>query len=553
MKLKSALPLLLAALFIAPTFASVAATYDDQYSPIPAPAKNYQGYLLQESAEMTRFGSSLLNFTMSETGTVETVTACSSLSSAGCTFTKRQAYWAELGQCDTVNKVDCIVSVSAKDETGTALAVEYLGIFPKEAPQDFVGDPSVNLPTGSEPLLVRIPGAPHPGGDLYLIKSEMIGDRVKSIGDKFRAIRFQTGIFAVSLIDGDYGYALQSTDPTQYPNENWVIGGGKRDAGCAASSKTQCTMRYPLPQDISFGLQLRLNTPIVGWLHGRMNSPEFSIETEPSGTKLLTISAKPIKVPLIDVWLSNDKFTPALKEFYAGATNSGSAYFGSKDLPLSEIALRRDGNSVNDAVAMKEFLAWLPVIGDKAQAMPTAWTLKTMKEDGGSASQCFAKAKGIAGVVSTNAAQYLDGPPTFNKSDGFLDYKVAAPHFTSTGEVFKGSYDLVMSSDVARCLYGFSNAPIGATVSIVSADGEPSVATTLVREKNNWIFLQANNFTFSTPTVRVQFTQEAPAKPVIVPIAKVKKISITCVKGKTSKKITAIKPTCPPTYKKKVS
>jgi hypothetical protein len=552
MKRKSALPLLLSAILVLPTFTAVAATYDEQYSPIPAPEKNYQGYLLQDSAEMTRFGSSLLNFTMSETGTVETVTACSSLSSAGCTFTKRQAYWAELGQCDAINKVDCIVSVSAKNETGTALAVEYLGIFPKEAPQDFVGDPSVNLPSGSEPLLVRIPGAPHQGGDLYMVKSEIIGSRDFGKTEKFIASRFQTGIFAVSLMDGNYQYSRQLTDAKQYPTAEWVIGGGTdTPSGCVLSSRTQCAMRYSLPQDIAFGFQVRLSTPIVGWLHGRLNSPEFSIETEASGTKLLTISAKPIKVPLIDVWLSNEKFSPELKAFYADQPNNGSTTFGSKDQPLSEIALRRDGNSVNDLRSMKEFLAWLPVIGDKAQAMPTAWTLKTMKEDGSKSSECFAKAKGIAGVVSTNAAQYLDGPPSFNKSDGFLDYKVAAPHLTSTGEVFKGSYDLVMSSDVARCLYGFSNAPIGATVSIISADGEPSVATTLVREKNNWIFLQANNFTFSTPTVRIQFTQEAPAKPVIVPIAKTKKISITCVKGKTSKKITAIKPKCPTGYKKK--
>jgi hypothetical protein len=551
MKLNKIVSVLLLGIFTLPTFSSMAATYDEQYSPSPAPAKNYQGYLLQDSAELTRFGSSLLNFTMSESGTVETVTACSSLSSAGCTFTRRQAYWAELGKCDSATTVDCIVSVSAKDETGTALGIEYLGIFPKEAPQDFIGDPTVNLPSGSEPLLVRIPGAPHQGGDLYVIKSEIIGYRNIGQYEKFVTSRFQTGIYAVALVDGDYGYSLQSIDPTLYPTPEWVIGGDKRDARCATTSKTQCALRYPLPQDISFGLQIRLNTPIVGWLHGRMKSPEFSIETEPSGTKLLTISAKPIKVPLIDVWLSNDKFTPELKDFYAGMPNNGSTSFGSKDQPLSEIALRRDGNSVNDLQAMKEFIAWLPIVGDKAQAMPTAWTLKTMKEDGKNSSECFARAKGVAGVVSTNAAQYLDGPPTFNKADGFLDYKVAAPHLASTGEVFKGSYDLVMSSDVARCLYGFTKAPISATVSILSADGEPSVATNVVREKDNWLFLQANNFTFSTPTVRVKFTQEVAVAPVVVPVKIVKKISIFCVKGKVSKKITAVKPICPSGYKKK--
>jgi hypothetical protein len=162
-----------------------------------------------------------------------------------------------------------------------------------------------------------------------------------------------------------------------------------------------------------------------------------------------------------------------------------------------------------------------------------------MSNYGDSSNKCFRQANGFAGVVSTNAAQYLDGPPTYK--DGFLDYKVAAPHLTSTGEVFKGSYDLAMSSDVARCLYGFSKAPVSATVSVVSESGEPNVATTLVREKDNFLFLAAYNFTFSSPTVRVKLTQDAAAP---------KASSLTCVKGKTIKKVTAVNPKCPTGYKK---
>jgi hypothetical protein len=111
-----------------------------------------------------------------------------------------------------------------------------------------------------------------------------------------------------------------------------------------------------------------------------------------------------------------------------------------------------------------------------------------------------------------------------------------------------------MSSAVARCLYGFSQAPIGATISIVSETGEPNVATTLVREKDGFLNLAAYNFTFSSPTVRVKLTQEA-AAPAATPTSAApvmaKKTSITCVKGKTSKKVTAVNPKCPTGYKKK--
>jgi hypothetical protein len=179
--------------------------------------------------------------------------------------------------------------------------------------------------------------------------------------------------------------------------------------------------------------------------------------------------------------------------------------------------------------------------------MPTAWMLKTMTgfDDSRNPNSCFAKSNGFLGVVSTNAAQYLDGPPSFDKNVGVLDYKVAAPHLTSAGEVFKGTYDLVMSSIFARCLYGFSQAPIGATISVVSESGTPDIATTLVREKDGFLNLAAYNFTFSSPTVRVKLTQEV-VKPIVL-----KKTTITCVKGKTVKKVTAINPLCPKGYKKK--
>jgi hypothetical protein len=90
-------------------------------------------------------------------------------------------------------------------------------------------------------------------------------------------------------------------------------------------------------------------------------------------------------------------------------------------------------------------------------------------------------------------------------------------------------------------------------VSIISSNGTAQVATTTVNEKDGWLYLSANGFNYSAPTVRVKLTQEAEA-PVATPSAKpaaAKKTTITCIKGKTSKKVTAVKPVCPVGYKKK--
>ena len=142
-----------------------------------------------------------------------------------------------------------------------------------------------------------------------------------------------------------------------------------------------------------------------------------------------------------------------------------------------------------------------------------------------------------------------------------LTYKVAAPHYSADGSVFRGTYDLALKSATARCLYGFTNAPVSATIEVQSTDGSTQLATTLLREKDGWLYLSASGFTFSSPTIKVKLTQDAlavmaPAPAPSTPAATVAKptvnrVTITCVKGKTTKKVSGTKPVCPSGYKKK--
>ena len=83
--------------------------------------------------------------------------------------------------------------------------------------------------------------------------------------------------------------------------------------------------------------------------------------------------------------------------------------------------------------------------------------------------------------------------------------------------------------------------------------GENAVATTVVGEKAGWLSLAAYNFGFSSPQVKVQLTQAAEPTPTPSATAKTvaKKITITCIKGKVTKKVTAVNPKCPTGYKKK--
>jgi hypothetical protein len=148
--------------------------------------------------------------------------------------------------------------------------------------------------------------------------------------------------------------------------------------------------------------------------------------------------------------------------------------------------------------------------------------------------------------------------------DGTLNYRVTGLHYGPDGKSLNlGTYDLLLRSDAARCLYGFSNAPISASVSITSGDGAQNVATTVVTEKDGWLKLQAAGFTFSEKTIRLKLDQAkteavvtpapaaTPSPIAVAPSAPAKKITIQCVKGKTVKKVTAVKPKCPSGYKKR--
>jgi hypothetical protein len=99
-----------------------------------------------------------------------------------------------------------------------------------------------------------------------------------------------------------------------------------------------------------------------------------------------------------------------------------------------------------------------------------------------------------------------------------------------------------------------------ATVEVVSAENKSQVATVLVSENKatGFIKLQADNFTFSSPTIKVKLVQDKPLvavkedAPKVATTAAVKKvITITCAKGKITKKFSGANPKCPSGYKKK--
>lgn len=528
---------------------------DEQYLPPWTPGfRNYQGYYHNDLAGLYRFSSYALAISRDSSGQATSVIGCKDIAASDCRGNEISIA-AVLPMCSAAVAIDCLRDITITDANNKALTYTVEGQFPLGNPQNFQGSPAMKVPNGEAPTLIHIPDAPHKGGDTYLIKAEMKINKWDGQAD-LELRSFIVSISAVKIIEGKFSYGGVSTNPKLYTKGFSEIGGEEQTypSYCAAGSKTQCAQRFALPLGLRFGLTVDLSRKINGWLHGRVKSPVVSVTTNKAGGSTITVSAEPIKIPVNATWVNNDKAAKSIKDFYAGKANYGSPIFGNenKTKPLSEIALLRDGNQGHNQETLNEYLAWLDTLGDKAQALPTAWVVQTMSnyQVADQVQKCLNQTDQLAGIVTTNAAEYLDGPPVFDKKSGSLDYKVAATHYEPDGTtVFRGTYDLVMSSKVARCIYGFTNAPISATVSITSDSGANNVATTVVGERNGWLSLGAYNFSYSSPTISVVLTgtPEAPAvtTPTKAPTKPVAK-KITCVKGKTAKVLSASK--CPKGY-----
>jgi hypothetical protein len=496
---------------------------------------------------------------------------CTSIQDPSCTSNTLE-FRSIIPFCQSDTDINCVEEVGAIKEDGTKVAAKFKQYFPLKAQNEFLGDASYQLPSGKAGSLVSMPGITHKGGEEFLVTVQLNGS-VDKVNRKTRLDGFLARIVPVQLVD------IKTWSPSSCPPEvcdvGWVyhdplkrwaeVGSGGPTCEATSARTTQCAEKRAFPPNLRFYLKTRLNVSPSGWLHGRFAEPEVSIEAK-EGITRIAVEALPVRVPILFKSYLWAEAPEAIKAGYNPSTgffklgNIHGAY-RIADSDKETDPTKRNFISTplpSGKTGIEELKLWLPILEDKATAMASIWSIRTLRqEETEGANPCFDSKTELTGLVTTNATQYSAGPPAFDKAEGTLTYQVGAPHFTPTGEVFKGRYNLSMRSEVARCVYQFSKAPIRAELSVVSAEGSPQVATTVVSEKNGWVYLSAANFEFSTPVIKAKLTQEVVVEPTPTPTAVAtakpaqKKITITCAKGKTTKKVTAVKPKCPSGFKKK--
>jgi hypothetical protein len=515
------------------------------------------------------------------------VYGCRTTKDPGCS--DANSYWfnALLPICDTSIRKDCVTSITATSADGVKHQATFLEYVYPNHPNSFIADDALKIPEHAQPSIWNIPSVPHKGGTRYALIAGLNGTtwpNAPRAAENFYAHllpvqRVVTGWPVSNKVSADGFFAYFPQCITKSPGargEARVGCMGMRDQGigdeqyrCALwiDKGSDCYIQRPFPNGLTFTLDFRLASAISGWLHGRLGEPEIRIQPGSDGATELSISAEPIEVPIYYAGDLYQNLPSPLKDLYEGTGSlSKGAGYGRICCEVETDPLKRNSTSTPHPFgddSIDELSHWLKNQSDQAAATPSMWSVRSMASwELSQANSCFTVGKDLKGIVTTNSATYSDGPPRF--VDGSLNYRVASPHLRQDGQTFQGTYDLVVRSDVARCLYGYSTAPVSAEIEIVSDSGVESIATSVLGEKQGWLFLSVRNFTFSAPTIRARLVQ---AKVDPVPSAsestkiqvgnvatKKKSKSVTlCVQGSKTKKVESKTAKCPRGYKKQAA
>jgi hypothetical protein len=423
--------------------------------------------------------------------------ACPNLpySSGPCDFKASQLHFYGsnlLGVCDSASQENCIESLSFTDQSGRQVVAQHTGFA---GGATFPEVKSIGVAAGSQISLWNAEGINHVGNaSTYsvMVRARQTYDRGKG---RFTTISLDAAVTPYVLKTGPFKAPESFECGTNGKNK---LCGGKPDE-CAWSDEGECGLRTGFGGSPKITLKLRISNEIGGWFRGRLTKTSIAVEKFSSKNNVVTVSAEPVQVARFAAQIKQTELSAkglkALEnpwipkdEMFLGGRNVGAfSTEGWNDVPFTYLdEFRKQANDTADSVS-------------------SLWNFETADASG--ENRCLSDTSRVLGIVSTNSTAYDGTSPTFK--GGMLNYRVGGMHFLPGGEDLSlGTYDLAIRSDVARCLYGFSKAPLSASVSVTNEKGTKTTATTVVSEKNGWLKMAAYGFTFSKKTIKVKITKK---------------------------------------------
>lgn len=461
------------------------------------------------------------------------------LSSITASYKGGAGYGADiyLQPCSGSISSDCIQSLSYQREQSS----EWLTLTPDEkvkfpaagvprygsSPNDIVAvltnypaDDSKNLPAGGMSPVYKDANATRDDGIRYLVQARAQGAASSDGKYSWSDMRFE--IRPVSVIDysklNQFGFPELRLLPT-----------------FQSASKLKAELRSKATKSL-----------FAGWFYGRVLQPEFKTTSISDEESIVEI----IGSPLI-THVAQGEIT--FNEYEAIQTTSGSA------LPTTRpgTSLTSFGPTfgfVNGSGAMRVWRLLNPFMKDSAASSVSAFSIRTSKNAALRTDfypQGCQVSQSLDGVVSTNATMYNPAPPSYDAKDDSLNFEVGSPHLDATGKVIQGVYSMVVSSNIAKCIWGSDLTNSRATVSIINDAGQTQVSTSALNVRNGFYYFHISGFTYSTKKISIRLEPSSIPTPTPTPSANATLVTkkITCFKGKNKKVISGMKPICPKGYK----
>jgi len=389
---------------------------------------------------------------------------------------------------------NCIESLEVAGSDGIYKLANYRGTTNGTK---FVGNPALGVPNGTGPAIFNSEVQNSETGE-YTVEAILgfwYSANMPGGSSGFDASELSLRVQPSKAVTrpGMKPAEAEIQDLTPDGKENSV--GVSNDQGCIYQDTDLCGVGLDFAPSTSFRVSLVITNKLAGWFRGRIQDPTISVEKVDALHSRVTIEGAPVEVPRFLATHSLSKGDPDI----LGPLNENSH---GGPFTLFSASSERAMEIVN---GMRER------VKDTAAGVSTVWSMNSIsgqRAAGNSpqAQKCLESSSQVLGIVTTNAMTYTGTIPDFDR--GFLSYRVAGLHYQPDGETLNlGTYDLVMRSETARCLYGFTKAPVSATVAVVGEDGSENVATTVVSEKDGWLKLAAYGFTFSEKEIQVKISQ----------------------------------------------
>ncbi len=158
------------------------------------------------------------------------------------------------------------------------------------------------------------------------------------------------------------------------------------------------------------------------------------------------------------------------------------------------------------------------------------------------------------GIFITSNAQCF-GQVVFDANAGTMNVPTGNAHYDVNGKVIDGWVETSIRGDFIRKIWNIEPkylSRVEVTVEYNANDTSAATSTTKYITAEDKIEIKAYGFHYSSPQIKIKFPQAAFIKPAAqpgpAPTVK-KKATISCIKGKVTKKITGANPKCPTGYK----